>query len=84
MSDLTLNVLIEIRDTLTEHTKQLAGINLRIDTLDARLTKRLDGTNERIDSLIEAHGAGRRDHEDRIAVLENRVGKLEKRPPRKR
>lgn len=68
VTDITVPILIDIRDQLRAHTGQLA-----------ELVVRLDGTNQRIDSLIAASGSGRRDHEERIERLESRVDKLDKR-----
>lgn len=74
VADITNRILIDIRNELRGHSAELAGLNERVDGLNHRL----DGVNQRIDGLLDVAGAGRQDHEGRLARLETRVDRLEK------
>lgn len=60
--DVTLGVLIEIRDAIRATNDRVDGTNARVDTL----TERVDGTNARVDKLT-----------DGVEKLTNRVDRVE-------
>ena len=49
--DLTIRVLIEIRDEIRSTNQRIDQTNVRVDRLDERLTGRIDSLGERIDRL---------------------------------
>ena len=75
VTDITVPILIDIRDTMRAQTERLGGEL-------ALLNHKVDNLNHKVDNLIEAAGAGRRDHEVRLTRVEARVAKLERRSPK--
>jgi len=72
MSDLTVEILKDIRAELRKQGGDLAG--LRVE-----MRERLDTLTARIENIRDFAGERYRDHEERLRGLEQRIGRLD--PP---
>ena len=71
--DPTVEVLLEIRDSMLRLEAGQAEMSARLD----QVIGRLDQTNARLGDLVGLSECRRRGHEDRIARLEERVKRVE-------